>query len=67
MKKDENPCPKCGKPNKAGLIKAQRQTDRNGFPIYRPDDVICACGAKLRYVLPLFRTTANGWYWEVSQ
>lgn len=37
---------------------------RSGTP-YGPPDVTCACGAVLRHIVPIFKTTSTGWVWTI--
>ena len=58
------PCPNCQAEHAAGEYKLQCGEFK---AVWRPDDVRCKCGALLRYTVPIFKTTADGWQWRIVE
>lgn len=72
----EMPCPRCSRKYECGdcvprpelakkpLGPMLKSGVRAGTP-YTPNDVVCECGAILRVVVPIFKVSEAGWYWEI--
>ena len=63
MSQHTEPCPNCQTHHAAGVHNERLLED--GRLVILPPDVRCSCGAVLRYTVPIFRTTAEGWLWRI--
>jgi len=64
------PCPNCQRMHAAKQYERRQadQHDNTSSPdaiVFNPPDVACPCGATLRYSVPLFKISAEGWVWRI--
>lgn len=61
----KEPCPRCGVLHERGPYVQQEHEANGGAIPVGPNDVLCSCGATLRFTVPLFRVNESGWIWVI--